>query len=140
MTAVTPVRILLVEDSEDDVILTKKALRRAKVANEMTVVGTGEEALDHLRATGGRDTTDLVLLDLNLPGMDGHEVLKEIKTHDEFRDLPVVVLTTSAEEKDVTAAYRGYVNAYVTKPLAFDEFTQAIRSIEDFWLTVVKFP
>jgi two-component system, chemotaxis family, response regulator Rcp1 len=142
MTQATPVRILLVEDSSDDVLLTRKALRKAKVANEVSVASTGERALDYLRSRLGTpsEDTDLVLLDLNLPGMDGHEVLREIKGDPKLRELPVIVLTTSAEQRDVAAAYGSHVNAYVTKPLAYGEFSTAIRSIESFWLNVVQLP
>ena len=142
MNAAQPVRILLVEDSSDDVILTKKALRRARVANDITVADTGERALTLLREgmAGGQSSTDLVLLDLNLPGMNGHEVLEAIKTDDDLRHLPVIVLTTSGEDADIQAAYRRCVNAYVCKPLAFDQFTSSIRAVEDFWLSVVRLP
>ena len=137
-----PVRILLVEDSPDDVLLARKALRKARVANELHVAPDGSQALLHLRAglEPGGPCTDLVLLDLNLPGMDGREVLEEIKSDRDLRRIPVVVLTTSAEERDILRAYDAHVNAYVTKPLDFDEFIEAVRSIEDFWLQLVKLP
>ncbi len=142
MNTVTPVRILLVEDSPDDVLLTSKALGRARVANHLTVASTGEQALRVLRdgARNGDPATDLVLLDLNLPGMSGSEVLQEIKSDRSLRHLPVIALTTSADERDIARAYDSYVNAYVTKPVGFRDFAESIRSIEDFWFTVVHLP
>ena len=141
-TEAQPIRILLVEDSDDDVLLTRKALRSAKVANELHVETDGEAALHYLRGGAGDEAhrPDLVLLDLNLPRMDGREVLEEIKRHPTLRTVPVIVLTTSSEERDILRAYDAHVNAYVTKPLDFGSFIEAVRSIEDFWLRIVKLP
>ncbi len=140
MNDIEPVQILLVEDSSDDVLLTRKALLRARIANELHVASDGEQAMRFLRDEHAGPRPDLVLLDLNLPGMDGREVLEEIKRDPALRQIPVVVLTTSAEERDVVRAYDAHVNAYVTKPLSFDDFIEAVRSIENFWLRLVKFP
>lgn len=137
-----PIEILLVEDSPDDVLLTQKALRAARLANTLHVASDGDEAMTYLRPNGapGFRRPDLVLLDLNLPGKDGREVLDEIKSDPDLRRIPVVVLTTSAEERDVHRAYDSHVNAYVTKPLKFSEFVDAVRAIESFWLGIVKYP
>lgn len=138
-----PVRILLVEDSPGDISLTREALRGARVANELSVVTDGEAALEFLRRQGeyaDASAVDLLLLDLNLPRKDGREVLEEIKNDPELKTLPVLVLTTSADESDVHAAYDLHANAYVTKPVLFQDFLQAIRQLEGFWLQVVQLP
>lgn len=138
-----PVRILLVEDSPGDVNLTREALAGARVANELAVVSDGEAALRYLRRQGefpDAPSADLVLLDLNLPKKDGREVLHEIKSDPALKRLPVVVLTTSAEEVDVLRAYELHANAYVTKPVAFGEFLHALQQLEGFWLQVVRLP
>lgn len=141
MSSADAVQILLVEDSSDDVLLTREALKRGRVANDLHVAPDGETALEYLRSQSpDRPRPDLVLLDLNLPGVDGREVLDEIKGDPALRQIPVVVLTTSAEERDVLRAYDAHVNAYVTKPLDFHDFINAVRSIEDFWLRLVRFP
>lgn len=142
MTGPQPVHILLVEDNADEVLLTRKALQRARFANDLEVVTDGELAMEHLRAglEGRAVRPDFILLDLNLPKKDGREVLEEIKQHPELRRIPVVVLTTSAEERDILRAYDAHVNAYVTKPLQFEEFLEAVRSIETFWFALVKLP
>ncbi|MFL5866466.1 MAG: response regulator [Thermoleophilaceae bacterium] len=140
---VTPIEILLVEDSESDIVLTQEVLKEAKVINSLAVARDGEEALRRVRKEGGhRDDPrpDLILLDLNLPRKDGREVLRELKEDRELRRIPVVVLTTSAEERDIVAAYDRHVNAYITKPVDIDQFVSVVRSIEDFWLSVVTLP
>jgi len=139
----TPIEILLVEDSESDIVLTQEVLKEAKVINSLAVARDGEEALRRVRKEGGhRDDPrpDLILLDLNLPRKDGREVLRELKEDRELRRIPVVVLTTSAEERDIVAAYDRHVNAYITKPVDIDQFVSVVRSIEDFWLSVVTLP
>jgi two-component system, chemotaxis family, response regulator Rcp1 len=137
-----PVDVLLVEDSPADVRLTREVLRDARVSNELRVVGDGQEALAYLRGQGvhaGRALPDLILLDLNLPRMDGRQVLAEIDRDPLLCQIPIVVLTTSASERDVIAAYAMRVAAYVTKPVDLDEFIQVVRSIEGFWLSIVTF-
>jgi chemotaxis family two-component system response regulator Rcp1 len=139
---VRPIRILLVEDSPGDVNLTREALLQAKVANELRVVGDGVEALEYLRGEGrfsGDDPPDLVLLDLNLPRKDGREVLEEVKTDPHLKHIPVIVLTTSSDEADILQSYRLHANAFVTKPVAFDQFITALQQFEGFWLQVVRF-
>jgi CheY-like chemotaxis protein len=138
-----PARILLVEDSPDDVLLTEEALRHGRMAKGLRVVSDGEAALDFLYRRGkyaNEARPDLVLLDLNLPKMDGLEVLEEMKSSWELRTIPVVALTTSTAELDLQRAYGSYVNAYVTKPLGLDEFIRTVRSVEDFYLRTVRLP
>jgi CheY-like chemotaxis protein len=142
-TAVEPIEILLVEDSPGDVNLTIEALRGARVANRLSVVGDGERALEFLRRQGSYRNAprpDLVLLDLNLPLLDGRDVLAAVKSDPELQTIPVVVLTTSASDADVLRSYELHANSYVTKPVAFDEFIAAVRSIEGFWLSIVRLP
>jgi two-component system, chemotaxis family, response regulator Rcp1 len=137
-----PVRILLVEDSEADVRLTMAALRKARVANDLYHVPDGEQAMAFLRKEGSNleaPRPDLVLLDLNMPRMDGREVLAAMKADPDLRRIPVVVLTTSSEERDIVTSYDNSVAGYVTKPVAFDEFVDVVRSLEGFWLTIVHF-
>jgi len=137
------IEILLVEDSEDDIELTTEALAVSKMQVSLQVVKDGLEAVRYLRREGAyRDTRrpDLILLDLNLPRMDGREVLTEIKQDPDLRTSPVVVLTTSHDEADIHRAYSSHANCYVTKPVNFDQFTKIVRSIEDFWFTVVRLP
>ncbi|MEK6760030.1 MAG: response regulator [Deltaproteobacteria bacterium] len=139
----TLVEILMVEDNPADVRLTREAFKDAKVLNNMSVVGDGEEALLFLRRKGAYSDAprpDLILLDLNLPKKDGREVLAEIKSDPLLKRIPVVVLTTSEDEKDVLKAYDLHVNAYITKPVNLDQFMKVVEAVEDFWLTVVKLP
>jgi CheY-like chemotaxis protein len=138
-----PIHILLVEDNPGDVCLTSEAFRDFKVANDLHVVMDGAEALDFLYRRGEHADAvrpDLVLLDLNLPKVDGREVLAEIKQDPQLRRVPVVVLTTSRNEADVLRSYDLHANAYVTKPIDLDQFIDVVRRIEDFWLTLVKLP
>jgi CheY-like chemotaxis protein len=139
----SPVQILLVEDSPGDISLTREALNSARVANELHVVGDGEEALRFLRRQGEHATSkvpQIVLLDLNLPKMDGREVLDAIKGDPDLKQIPVIVLTTSADEVDILRSYQLHANAYVTKPVAFAEFLEALQRLEGFWLQVVRLP
>jgi two-component system, chemotaxis family, response regulator Rcp1 len=138
-----PIELLLVEDSEPDVRLTQEALQEAKVKNRLWVVEDGEEALQFLRRQGPYADVprpDLILLDLNLPRKDGRAVLKDIKADDSLRRIPVVILTTSKSEEDVLRAYDLHANCYITKPVDFNRFMEVVKSIEDFWLTVVRLP
>ena len=132
-------RILLVEDSLADVELTLDALRDAKVANDVTVVRDGAAALEHLRAHPDH-APDLVILDLNLPRLSGHEVLAAMQADELLRRIPVAVLTTSAAESDVMRTYDLGGNCFLTKPADIDEFIHVVRSIEDFWLGLVRLP
>jgi two-component system, chemotaxis family, response regulator Rcp1 len=132
-----------VEDSPGDVRLTQEVLREAKIANDLHVVGDGEQAMAFLRRKGSHTEAprpDLVLLDLNLPRKDGREVLAEISDDDALRTIPVIVLTTSAAEQDISRSYQLSANAYITKPIDLNEFMSVVRSIETFWLSIVKLP
>jgi two-component system response regulator len=138
-----PVEILLVEDSPSDTDLTVAALAAAKVSNRLNVVEDGVQAMAFLRRAGPyaeAPQPDLILLDLNLPRKDGREVLAEIKSDERLKSIPVVVLTTSQAEKDVLQAYKLQASCYVTKPVDFEQFLEVVKSIEGFWLTVVKLP
>ncbi len=137
------VEILLIEDSPGDVRLTIEALKEAKVNNNLSIVQDGVEAMDYLRQEGSFKNAirpDLILLDLNLPRKDGREVLAEVKNDPDLKQIPVVVLTTSRSETDVLQAYDLHANCYITKPVDFKQFMTVVKSIEDFWLTVVKLP
>ena len=140
---VRPIELLLVEDSEPDVRLTIEALHEAKVKNRLWVVEDGVEAMEFLRQENRHADAprpDLILLDLNLPRKDGREVLREVKADPSLRRIPVVILTTSRSEEDVLRAYDLHANCYITKPVDFSRFMEVVKSIEDFWLTVVKLP
>ncbi|MCB9800135.1 MAG: response regulator [Candidatus Omnitrophica bacterium] len=130
------IRILLVDDDPADVELTREALRDAKVLIRMDVASDGEEALQYLAG----NKPSLILLDLNLPKKDGREVLAEIKKNPELMRIPVIVLTTSDQDVDVCKSYGLGANAYVTKPVGFEDFRSVVRHIEDFWFTIVKLP
>jgi two-component system, chemotaxis family, response regulator Rcp1 len=137
------IEILLVEDNPGDVRLTLEALKEGKVKNHLSVVGDGVEALAFLRREGPYAEAphpDLIFLDLNLPKKDGREVLAEIKADETLKHIPVVVLTTSAAREDVLKSYELHANCYAHKAINLDEFTKALRAIEDFWFTVVKLP
>jgi CheY-like chemotaxis protein len=138
-----PIDVLLVEDDPGDVVMTREAFKDYKIANTLSVVTNGEDAIAYLRKQGRYadvSTPDLVLLDLNLPRRDGREVLRDVKGDPELRRIPVVVLTTSDAEEDVLASYDLHANAYVRKPVDFDQFVAAVRAIDDFFITVVRLP
>lgn len=138
-----PINILLVEDNEPDVVLTQEAFREAKISNSLYVVADGVEALEFLRKEGkfaNMPRPDIILLDLNLPRKDGRAVLEEIKADPSLTSIPVVVLTTSSDEQDVIRAYTSHANCYIIKPVDFLQFMNIIKTIEGFWLTVVRLP
>ncbi|MDA8082167.1 MAG: response regulator [Nitrospiraceae bacterium] len=138
-----PIDILLVEDNPGDVRLTQEALKEARVRNDLHVVGDGVEALAFLRRQGlykDAPRPDLVLLDLNLPKKSGHEVLTEIKSDDTLKRIPVVILTVSKDEEDIVKSYNLYANCFITKPVDLEQFLSIVKSIQDFWLTIVKLP
>jgi CheY-like chemotaxis protein len=140
---VRPVEILLAEDNPGDARLTLEGFKDAKVKNNITVVQDGVEALAFLRREGkyahaGRP--DIILLDLNMPKKDGREVLTEIKTDEDLRSIPVLVFTVSNAETDILKAYNLQANAFITKPIDFGEFLSVVKSLEEFWLTIVKLP
>lgn len=137
------IQILLVEDNPGDVRLTVEALRGAKVANELHVVGDGEEAIEFLRQRGRHADAprpDIVLLDLNLPRLDGRDVLADIKADPSLANIPIIVLTSSTAETDIQQAYELHANCYISKPVDFTEFIEAVRSLEGFWLKIVRLP
>jgi len=135
--------VLLVEDDEGDVLMTREAFEHHKLRNQLHVVPDGVEAISFLRREGkheGAPRPGLILLDLNLPRKDGREVLEEIKSDETLRTIPVVVLTTSQAEEDILRSYDLHANAYVTKPVDFERFIEVVRRIDDFFVTVVKLP
>ncbi len=139
-----PARILLVEDNPADVRLTREMLRESKVRNDLMVAHDAEEA-ERILGMGGEEATeeqrpDLVLLDLNLPGKSGHDLLKEIKADPGLRRIPVVILTSSEAEEDIEKSYDRYANAYVTKPVDLSELSKVVRAIDGFWFEVVRLP
>lgn len=141
--ATQPIEVLLVEDNPGDVRLTREALRDGKVHNNLSVVPDGVEALAFLRREGKYADVprpDVILLDLNLPKKDGREVLEDIKADPALRRIPVVVLTSSEAERDIAQAYALHANCYITKPVDLDQFITVVKSIEDFWFTIVKLP
>ena len=142
-TNVRPIQILLVEDSPSDAKLTLAALKDAKVANQISHVEDGVQAMEFLRHQGQYAESprpDLIILDLNLPRKDGREVLAELKIDPDLKSIPVVVLTTSKAEEDILRSYQLHANCFITKPVNFERFLEIVQSIEYFWLTVVALP
>jgi CheY-like chemotaxis protein len=138
-----PIEILLVEDNVMDAEMTMDAMRDGRVRNRIHWVEDGEEAIAFLQRQGRHSAAprpDLVLLDLHLPRMNGHEVLAAIKEHPQWKRIPVILMTSSADEEDILTAYNRHANCYVTKPVDMDKFIEAVRSIEDFWLSLVRLP
>ncbi|MBI4897464.1 MAG: response regulator [Actinobacteria bacterium] len=136
-------QILLVEDNPADAELVREAFQEAAIPNEIQHVSDGEQAMSYLRAEGGfsvRARPDVILLDLNLPRMDGREVLRAVKSDPELHLIPVVVLTTSSADTDVSLAYRNHANAYIKKPVDFNDFINVIKSFESFWLSAAILP
>ena len=134
------IHILLVEDNEGDIVLAREALEEARIKNKITVITDGEKALEYLFCNDNNRKPDLILLDMNLPKVNGLEVLAKIKADEALKIIPVVMLTTSTSEQDVLDAYRNYVNCYINKPIDLEEFIVVIRNIENFWLNTVKLP
>jgi len=138
-----PLQILLVEDNEGDILLTREAFEESKILNELSVVRNGKDALDYVFRRAPYEKAprpDLVLLDINLPLKSGHEVLQAIKSDDNTRELPVIMLTTSSAERDISLAYKHHANCFISKPVDIYEFLKAVGTIEDFWLNLVKLP
>lgn len=138
-----PIKILLVEDNEGDILLTTEALLDCKVANELKVLKDGSEAL-HFLLTQSRQSLnelpDLILLDINLPKKNGHEVLESVKNHPDLKHIPIIVLTTSSSEMDIQRAYQVHANCYIIKPLEVNDFLNVTSKIEEFWLNIVRLP
>lgn len=142
MTA-KPIEILLVEDDPGHARLTIEAFKEGKIANSLHIVPDGEAALAYLRRQGpyaGAERPDIVLLDLNLPKKDGREVLRDLKADEDLRRIPVVILTVSKAEEDVLKAYQLHANCYITKPIGMEQFVTVVKSVEDFWFSIVKLP
>lgn len=140
---IKPVDILLVEDNPGDADLAREALEGGKINNQLFVVTDGEAAMDFLYKTGrfaDAPRPDLILLDLNLPRKDGREVLADIKANQDLKSIPVVILTTSQSEEDVIKSYNLHANCYITKPIDLNQFIKVVRSIENFWLSIVVLP
>lgn len=138
-----PIHILLVEDNEGDVFLVTEALEEGKIINKLSVTRDGKEAMDFLDKKGKyekEELPDLILLDINLPKKNGHEVLEYIKEKDELKQIPVIMLTTSSSEKDISMSYKNHANCFITKPVDVDHFLKVIYSIENFWVNIVKLP
>ncbi|WP_169948709.1 response regulator [Microbispora sp. H11081] len=143
MTEFRLIEVLLVEDDPGDVLLCREAFSHNKVGNNLHVVNDGEQALAFLRGEdpyASAPRPDLVLLDLNLPRVNGFEVLEEVKKDPSLRSIPVVILTTSEAEQDILRGYNLHANAYITKPVDFDQFTRVVRQVDEFFVTVVKLP
>jgi CheY-like chemotaxis protein len=137
------IHILLVEDNEGDILLTREALEDAKIHVKLSVAKDGKEAIDFLNKQGkyiDASLPDLILLDVNLPKKNGHEVLKYIKEKETFKQIPVIMLTTSSSERDINLAYNNYVSCYITKPVDVNEFLGVMATIENFWISIVKLP
>jgi CheY-like chemotaxis protein len=138
-----PAHILLVEDNEGDILLTLDAFEESKIKSEISVARNGQEALDFLFKLGkytDSNKPDLILLDINIPIFNGHEVLKQIKNDPNLKKIPVIMLTTSTNPKDINLAYENHSNCYINKPLAMEHFLDAILKIEEFWLQLSKLP
>jgi chemotaxis family two-component system response regulator Rcp1 len=132
-----------VDDNEGDILLTREALEDARIINKISIAYDGVEALMFLRASqasGMQYMPDLILLDINLPKMDGAELLSIVKSDPDLRRIPVIMLTTSSAEKDILSSYDNYANCYITKPVDLDRFMDVVRTIEDFWISIVKLP
>lgn len=137
------VEILLVEDNPADAELAVIGLKSGDILNDVHVVEDGESAMNFLHRRGEYQNApkpDIVLLDLNLPGMDGREVLREIKTNDDLKTIPVIVLTTSSAPPDISEAYKNYANSYMTKPVDFDDFHTLLSGLTDYWFNLVHLP
>ena len=133
--------ILLVEDNEGDILLTTEAFDESKIINIVEVIRDGKEAVNFFNNLSNKDDVpDLVLLDINLPKMNGHEVLMYIKNNEKYKHIPVIILTTSSSEKDILQSYKSHVNCYITKPIDVNDFMQAVTKIEDFWINIVSIP
>lgn len=138
-----PIHILLVEDNEGDIFLTTEALEDSKVINNIEAVRDGKSAIEYVLKQGkykDAPSPDLILLDINIPFKNGHEVLQSLKQNEKSKHIPIIMLTTSSSERDINLSYQNHANTYITKPVEADQFLKAITSIENFWLNVVKLP
>jgi CheY-like chemotaxis protein len=135
------INILLIEDNDGDILLTREAFEDSKIVNKITSIRDGQEAIRFFESlTKKAEGPHLVLLDINLPKISGHEVLRYIKNSEKYKTIPVIMLTTSSAEKDILKAYKNYANCYITKPIDLSDFMKAISKIEDFWINIVSIP
>ncbi len=137
------INILLIEDNEGDILLTKEAFEDAKILNQLSIARDGQQAIHFLEKKEpfvNVETPDLILLDVNLPKKNGHEVLQYIKGSTAFKHIPVIMLTTSISEKDIAKSYENHANCYITKPVEVEDFLNVISSVEDFWIKIVQLP
>lgn len=135
--------ILLVEDNEGDILLTREAFEERKIITKLSVVKNGKDAVDFIFKVGrfaDAESPDLILLDINLPLKSGLEVLREVKGNEDTREIPIIMLTTSSADKDISSAYQGHANSYITKPLEMRDFLDAVLQIEKYWLKLIKLP
>ncbi len=140
---IDPINILLIEDNPGDIRLIRESLRENKFLAELKAITDGEEAIKYLteiKNSTTEDLPDIILLDLNLPKKDGREVLKEIKEDNKLKNIPVIILTSSKAEEDISKSYQNHANCYISKPVDLDNFIKVMKSLENFWLTVVKLP
>ncbi len=139
-----PIKILIVEDSEGDILLITEALEEGKVSNDITILKDGWEAVQYLEKKGKysneKDLPNLILLDVNLPKLNGHEVLTKIKNNEDLKHIPIVMLTTSSSEVDIYKAYKNHANCYITKPVDVKKFVEVVTTIENFWISIVQIP
>jgi CheY-like chemotaxis protein len=136
-----PIHLLLIEDNEGDILLTREAFAESRIINNMSVITDGKSAITYFEETKQtEDLPDLVLLDINLPRKSGHEVLQYIKGEERLTHIPVIMLTTSSSEKDIILSYKHHVNCYITKPIDVVDFMNAVSKIEDFWVSIVSIP
>jgi CheY-like chemotaxis protein len=135
------INILLIEDNEGDILLTMEAFEDSKIVNKITAIKNGKEAINFFEKLNGKEEIPhLVLLDINLPKVSGHEVLMYIKNNEKYKSIPVIMLTTSSSERDILQSYKNHVNCYITKPIEVTDFMKAIMKIEDFWINIVSIP
>ncbi len=138
-----PIEILLIEDNEGDILLTKKAFEDGKIRNNLSVCRDGEEGLEFLYKRGqfeGAVTPDLILLDLNMPKLNGQEVLERIKNDETLSSIPVVILTTSDSEEDIMKSYKLHANSYIKKPVDFFQFLEVVKEVQNYWFSIVRIP
>lgn len=140
---INPINILLVEDNEGDILLTKEALEEGKIAKSVKVIRDGASVIIYLKEVAEKSPSelpDLILLDINLPKKNGHEVLKELKSNELIQHIPIIILTTSSSERDIAKSYQEHANCYLIKPMEVNDFLKVVEKIEDFWLSMVLLP
>jgi len=136
-----PIHILLIEDNDGDILLTLEALEEFKIMNKVTVIKDGKKAIDFFETSPAKESIpDMILLDINLPKKSGSEVLHYIKTSNAYKQIPIIMLTTSSSEADITQSYKNYANCYITKPIDVTDFMKAVAKIEEFWINIVTMP